>query len=520
MFFCHLFLFFPSQRPKTGCKVCKECFISRFEEEVHHTIITNKIFERGETVAIGASGGKDSTVLAHVMTTLNKRYDYGLNLFLLSIDEGIAGYRDDSLETVKRNQEQYGIPLKIVSYKELYGWSMDEIVRRIGTKNNCTFCGVFRRQALDRGAQLMNASKLLTGHNCDDMAETVLMNILRGDIARLGRCVDIVTGRNGVLPRAKPFKFTYEKEIVMYAYFLKLDYFSTECKYSPFAYRGFAREFMKDLERSRPRALLDIITSAEYFAVAPKLRNTALKRQPNAQLMSATDRNRDEEDERVDQQNQSNTRGNGALSQAGKCTRCNYMSSQIVCKACVLLESLEVGDIEIATRGTTHGSYEKGEAKRQAKKKQQDSRAETCCGGTSCASSSGVEIHDQGDSNCCGQDNSCSSGKKQVPLPTQSSYDSAIDTLAEADRKAQEARIPKKFREPVKLEDSPETIQRLQELGLRFKEGETLSQALRRIKKEEGFQAKQRARAVTATTPGNDATLILRGKIEVDAEQD
>lgn len=40
----------------------------------------------------------DSTVLAHVMKTLNERYSYGLELFLLSIDEGITGYRDDSLE--------------------------------------------------------------------------------------------------------------------------------------------------------------------------------------------------------------------------------------------------------------------------------------------------------------------------------------------------------------------------------------------------------------------------------------
>ena len=32
---------------------------------------------------------------------------------------------------------------------------MDEIVKEIGTKNNCTFCGVFRRQALDRGATMM-----------------------------------------------------------------------------------------------------------------------------------------------------------------------------------------------------------------------------------------------------------------------------------------------------------------------------------------------------------------------------
>jgi cytoplasmic tRNA 2-thiolation protein 1 len=32
------------------------------------------------------------------MKTLNERYDYGLHLYLLSIDEGITGYRDDSLE--------------------------------------------------------------------------------------------------------------------------------------------------------------------------------------------------------------------------------------------------------------------------------------------------------------------------------------------------------------------------------------------------------------------------------------
>jgi hypothetical protein len=36
------------------------------------------------------------------MTTLNARYDYGLDLVLLSVDEGIAGYRDDSLEVRER----------------------------------------------------------------------------------------------------------------------------------------------------------------------------------------------------------------------------------------------------------------------------------------------------------------------------------------------------------------------------------------------------------------------------------
>lgn len=33
----------------------------------------------------------DSTVLAYVLKTLNQRYDYGVDLVLLSVDEGITG---------------------------------------------------------------------------------------------------------------------------------------------------------------------------------------------------------------------------------------------------------------------------------------------------------------------------------------------------------------------------------------------------------------------------------------------
>ncbi|RCN49630.1 PP-loop family protein [Ancylostoma caninum] len=192
--------------------LCAPCFIEGFEQKVHETITSTNLFRRGERIAIGASGGKDSTVLAYVMRTLNERYDYGLDLVLLSIDEGIKGYRDDSLkivmlsQAVERNRIEYCLPLTVLSYKDLYGWTMDEIVAKIGKKNNCTFCGVFRRQALDRGAYKIGATKLVTGHNADDMAETVLMNVLRGDIARLQRCTNIVTGEEGDLPRAKPLK--------------------------------------------------------------------------------------------------------------------------------------------------------------------------------------------------------------------------------------------------------------------------------------------------------------------------
>ena len=170
---------------------------------------------------------------------------------------------------------------------------------------------MFRRQALDRGAYKIKADKVVTGHNADDIAETVLMNVLRGDFFRLGKCVDILTGDSqakqqdqdlklALLPRVKPFKYTYEKEIVMYAYHKKLEYFSTECIYSPTAYRGYVRELIKDLEKIRPSSIIDIIHSAEQIAI----KHNAIR--PNKM----------------------------------KCISCGFIASNQLCKACALLSIL------------------------------------------------------------------------------------------------------------------------------------------------------------------------------------
>lgn len=55
------------KRPKTGGKLCKQCFYFMFEEEVHKTIVDAKLFTRGETVAIGASG------MCYILVTVDSR---------------------------------------------------------------------------------------------------------------------------------------------------------------------------------------------------------------------------------------------------------------------------------------------------------------------------------------------------------------------------------------------------------------------------------------------------------------
>ncbi|KAF6237727.1 hypothetical protein HO173_003928 [Letharia columbiana] len=366
-------------RPKNHQKLCKACFITLFETEIHNTITTNSLFSSGERVAIGASGGKDSTVLASVLKTLNERYHYGLNLLLLSIDEGIKGYRDDSLETVKRNAVQYDMPLEIVGYDELYGWTMDQVVSQIGKKGNCTYCGVFRRQALDRGAARLGINHVVTGHNADDIAETVMMNLLRGDLPRLARATSIVTASAASdIKRSKPLKYAYEKEIVLYAHHKGLDYFTTECIYSPEAFRGSARTLIKSLERVRPSAILDVVRSGEDMArLVPEEVSGGRKGGKDvlvvegeaeggggcgnangrasggemADMEKQLLQNEGAQDKETEvtgkgQKHDRNCEGSNRMArklpkqQMGKCARCGYLSSQNICKACMLLEGL------------------------------------------------------------------------------------------------------------------------------------------------------------------------------------
>lgn len=390
------------KRPKNHDKLCKTCFIKVFEDEVHHTITSSRLFQPGENVAIGASGGKDSTVLASVLKTLNDRHQYGVNLLLLSIDEGIKGYRDDSLETVKRNAVQYEMPLKIVGYDELYGWTMDQVVETIGKKGNCTYCGVFRRQALDRGSKMLGIKHVVTGHNADDMAETILMNLLRGDLPRLSRSTSIVTGSDASdVKRSKPLKYAYEKEIVLYAHHKKLDYFSTECIYSPEAFRGSARSLIKNLERVRPSAILDIVRSGEDMArlvpgAPPDACGCSSKTdaaslpveadgiggcgsaagRSNGGEMATMEKQLRENEAASEQQLEteislpksastvaSSGKGSSAAKPSskragqglpiiprqklGSCEKCGYMSSQKLCQACMLLEGLNKNRAEV-----------------------------------------------------------------------------------------------------------------------------------------------------------------------------
>jgi len=109
----------------------------------------------------------------------------------------------------------------------------------------------------------------------------------------------------------------------MYAYFKKLNYFSTECVFAPNAYRGYARTFLKDLERLKPSSIMDIIHSGIKQLCSYFLQFKTFFFNVLGETMCVKE--------------------NVKLPDIGVCTKCGFVSSQDICKACMLLEGLNRG---------------------------------------------------------------------------------------------------------------------------------------------------------------------------------
>src|SRR5271157_1818177 len=84
--------------------LCADHFIRMFDRRFRKTVRMNKMLKKGDKVAVGLSGGKDSTVLLHSLAEL--REDLPFDLIAITIDEGIAGYREKTMVPAKNECEK------------------------------------------------------------------------------------------------------------------------------------------------------------------------------------------------------------------------------------------------------------------------------------------------------------------------------------------------------------------------------------------------------------------------------
>jgi len=284
-----------------GTHLCSDHFIEYFEKRIKKDIKKQGKTKSSTKIGIAVSGGKDSIAALHIMHDIfSKRPD--VKIICITVDEGIKGYRDKSIKYVKYNCKLLDIKSYIISFKEEIGFSMDEIAKKNDKLGECSYCGVFRRLCLNQKAKELGVTKLATGHNLDDITQSILMNFVNSDIKKLARLGPHKKIQPGLIPRIFPLRSIPEKENMLYAILKNLHFHDAECPYSNRALRGSFRNIIDTLEYQTPGTRHSILNSYE------SIKDILLEKFPPVNL--------------------------------DKCMICGEPTSQKLCKVCILKKRL------------------------------------------------------------------------------------------------------------------------------------------------------------------------------------
>ncbi len=218
------------EEPRHRAAWCGPHFLDHVRDQIrkaidhgHGLASGERMFSYADRLLVAVSGGKDSLALWDVLLSLGYEVD-GLYVGL-----GIGGYSSRSQRVCEGFAEQRGAHLHVVDLAETYGYTTPSGASASG-RSTCGVCGLSKRYVFNRVAVEQGYDVLLTGHNLDDEAATLLGNLLRWHDDFLARQGPVLPGEPGLQARkCKPVYRLSEREMAAYCVVRGIDYVVEEC---------------------------------------------------------------------------------------------------------------------------------------------------------------------------------------------------------------------------------------------------------------------------------------------------
>ena len=159
----------------------------------------------GDRIAVGLSGGKDSSALLFALAKMREFLPVRFDLFAVTVDMGFADSRG-KLTVLEEFCAGLGVEYRIAD-TQIAQIVFDERKE----KNPCALCAKLRRGALNNTALSMGANKIALGHHLDDAVETFMMSVMHE--GRIGCFSPVTWYEDQQFSVIRPLLYTTEREV-------------------------------------------------------------------------------------------------------------------------------------------------------------------------------------------------------------------------------------------------------------------------------------------------------------------
>lgn len=219
------------------------------EEQVYNCIKKYKLINEGDKLVIGVSGGPDSICLLQVLNLLKEKLKF--EIYVAHVNHMIREEAESETKYVQKFCENLGVEcfIKKIDVKEYAK------VHKIGTEEAGR---IIRYDFFNEISKNVLANKIVTAHNSNDKAETVLLNILRGSGLSGLKGIEPIRNNKYIRPLIETTRQDIEKYCAEHNLQPKIDKSNLESIYKrnkvrndliPYIQKEFNPNFLKTINR-------------------------------------------------------------------------------------------------------------------------------------------------------------------------------------------------------------------------------------------------------------------------------
>ena len=230
-------------------------------QKVEKYIQTNQLIKSGDTICLAVSGGADSVALLNIFLELKDKLS--LKLLVCHFDHKQRKESGEDKKFVEDIAENRGVPFIFGSLEAKNKNNLSEEILR-----NYRYKFFEKILNSDRGV-----SSIATAHNMNDLAETLLMRLIRGSGTK---------GLSGILPRRnffiRPLLSLQRKEIEQYLLDIKVTYKTDQSNLDNQFLRNKIRNLiLPDLQKINPKIIQSLAKTADSLTKDYNLINSILE---------------------------------------------------------------------------------------------------------------------------------------------------------------------------------------------------------------------------------------------------